>query len=140
VQPFQPEDEELVGLTVSWNVWDWGAQHKAVVEAETAKARAQIGAEALVDQVKLDVRRRWLDAKTAFDSLAAAATQQETAEEAYRLQQVRFDAGASTTTDVLDAETDVARARLAATVARYDYYLSTIALARAIGDLPGKGL
>jgi len=71
------------------------------------------------------------------DSLAAVATQLHTAEEAYRLQKVRFDAGASTASDVLDAETDVARARLAAGNARYDYFLALVALARAVGDLPG---
>jgi OMF family outer membrane factor len=136
VQPFQPENSELVGLRLSWNVWDWGATHQSVVEAEHAKASASITASALADQVRLDVRRRWLDAKAAYDSLAVAQTQQQTAEEAYRLQKVRFDAAASTTTDVLDAETDAARARLGFAVARYDYYLALFALARAVGDLP----
>jgi outer membrane protein TolC len=140
VQPFQPEDEELIGVRVSWNLWDWGATRNAVREAEAAQVKARVGAEAMVEQVKLDVRKKWLEAKTAYDSLAAAATQQQTAEEAYRLQQVRFDAGASTTTDVLDAETDVARARLAATVARYEYFVTMVALARAIGDLPQSSL
>jgi len=139
-QPLAPGDAELLGIRLSWDLWDWGTTQSGVREAEHAKARAQIGADAMVEQVKLDVRKRWLDAKTAFDSLAAAGTQQQTAEEAFRLQQVRFEAGASTTTDVLDAETDVAKARLAASVARYEYFLSMIALARAIGDLPGTSL
>jgi outer membrane protein len=139
-QTFLPANTELVGLRLSWNVWDWGATHKGVVEAEAAQARARLGAEAQIDQIKLEVRRRWLDAKTAFDSLAAAETQQKTAEEAHRLQQVRFDAGAATTTDVLDAEIDVARARLGFADARYDYFLATLALARAVGDLPNPAL
>lgn len=140
VQPFQPRNQEFLGLRLSWNVWDWGATHQAVREAEAAQSKAEIESESLVEVVKLDVRRRWLDAKAAFDSLAAAATQQQAAEEAYRLQKVRFDAGAATTTDVLDAETDVARARLAALVARYDYYLAMVSLARSIGDLPSTQL
>jgi OMF family outer membrane factor len=137
VQPFQPRDEEFVGLQLSWTAWDWGATHHAVVEAEHAQSRAAIGAEALADQVKLDVRRRWLEARTAYDSLAAAETQQQTAEEAHRLQRVKFEAAAATTTDVLDAEADAARGRLGFAIARYDYYLALVALARAVGDLPG---
>ena len=82
------------------------------------------------------MRRRWLAAKTAYDSLAAAQAGQQAAEEAYRLQKVKFEAAASTTTDVLDAETDVARARLSFALARYDYYLALVGLARAIGDVP----
>jgi outer membrane protein len=136
VQPFSPEDEEYVGLTASWNVWDWGATHDAVLEAERAQNRATITANATGDQVKLEVRQRWLEAKTQFDSLAVAQQQQQTAEEAYRLQKVKLDNAAATTTDVLDAETDVARARLALATARYDYYLALVSLARAVGDLP----
>jgi len=136
VQPFQPLNEEYVGLTANWNVWDWGATHDAVVEAEHAKSRASLQTTALADQIKLEVRRRWLEAKTQFDSLAVAQQQQQTAEEAYRLQKVKLDNAAATTTDVLDAETDVGRARLAFATARYDYYLALVALARSVGDLP----
>jgi outer membrane protein TolC len=136
-QPFQPEDEEFLGLQLSWNAWDWGATHHAIVEAEHAQRRAELGAGALAEQLKLEVRRRWLDARTAYDSLAVAQTQQQTAEEAHRLQKVKFEAAAATTTDVLDAETDVARARLGSAVARYGYYTTLVALARAVGDLPG---
>jgi outer membrane protein TolC len=136
VQPFQPEDEEYVGLTAQWNVWDWGATHDAVLEAERAQTKATLQSNALVDQVKLDVRRKWLDAKTQFDSLAVAEQQQTTAEEAYRLQKVKLDNAAATTTDVLDAQTDVVRARVAFATARFDYYLALVALARSVGDLP----
>ncbi|MEO8548716.1 MAG: TolC family protein [Kofleriaceae bacterium] len=136
VQPFQPLNEEYVGLTANWNVWDWGATHDAVLEAEHAKSRASLQSNALVDQIKLDVRRRWLEAKTQFDSLAVAQVEQQTAEEAYRLQKVKLDNAAATTTDVLDAETDVGRARLSLATARYDYYLALVALARSVGDLP----
>lgn len=138
VQPFQPEDAEYLAVRLSWNVWDWGATHQGVLEAERAQSRATIAERAMLDQVRLDVRKKWLDAKTAFDSLAVATTQQQTAEEAYRLQKVKFDAGAATTTDVLDAETDAARARLVLAVARYDYYLAMVALARSVGDMPGS--
>ncbi|CAN5579261.1 TolC family protein [soil metagenome] len=136
VQPFQPANEEYVGLTAAWNVWDWGATHDAVLQAESSKTRAEIMTIGLVEQVKLDVRRRWLETRTQFDSLAVAEQQQQTAEEAYRLQKVKLDNAAATTTDVLDAETDVARARLAFATARYDYYLALVGLARSVGDLP----
>src|SRR6185503_3391898 len=91
VQPFEPENEYFIGLTAQWNVWNWGSTQDLYNSAKADRARAQTQAFALVDQVKLDVRNRWLDAKTAFDSLAVAQTQQQTAEEALRLQKVRFD-------------------------------------------------
>jgi outer membrane protein len=136
VQPFEPKDEEFIGLTATWNVWNWGATQDQYDSAKADSARARTASFALVDQVKLDVRIHWLDAKTAYDSLAVAQTQQQTAEEALRLQKVRFDNAAATTTDVLDAQTDAARARLAFATARYDYYRALVALARSVGDLP----
>jgi outer membrane protein TolC len=137
--PFQPDNAAFVGLTVQWNVWDWGVTGNQVAEAKHDERVVKITHDDMVEQIRLEVRKRWLDAKSGLDSLAAADTQLQTAEEAYRLQQVRFDAGAATTTDVLDAETDLARARLAAASARYDYLLARIELARAMGDLPATG-
>jgi len=136
VQPFQPEDEEYVGLTAQWNVWDWGSTYHGITEANHQVSRAELALQALPDLVKAEVRERWLDAKVKFDSLAVAQVQQQTAEEAYRLQKVKLDNAAATTTDVIDAETDVARARLALADARYDYYLALVGLARSVGDLP----
>lgn len=139
VEPFQPANEEYVGLTLNWNLWDWGATRDNVTEAEHTRTSARLTSEALGDKVRLDVRRRWLEAKASLDNLANAQIQLQTAEEAYRLQHVKFENGVATTTDVLDAETDVARARLQAALARYDYYLGLVGLSRAIGDVPAVG-
>jgi len=117
-------------------VWNWGATQDTYSSAKADNEHAITAAAGLLDQVKLDVRNRWLDAKTAYDSLAVAQTQQQTAEEALRLQKVRFDNAAATTTDVLDAQTDAARARLSFATARYDYYRALVGLARSVGDLP----
>lgn len=136
LEPFQPANEEYVGLQVNWKVWDWGSIWGEVKEAKSNHSRAQLAADALVDHVRLDVRQKWLDAKAGFDNLASAQLQLQAAEEAYRLQHVKYENGAATTTDVIDSETDVARARLQSSLARYDYYLALVALARSVGDLP----
>ena len=58
------------------------------------------------------------------------------AEEAFRIQRERFNEGALSATDLLDAETEVARSRLGYANARYEYYIALVALARATGQLP----
>jgi OMF family outer membrane factor len=139
VDPFQPKNEEWLGLTANWAVWDWGSTHAQVKQAESAKTRAELQQGALVDQVKLDMRRRYLEAKTQFDSIAVAQTQQDSAQAAYDLQKTRLENGVATTTDVLDSETELAKAKLQLANARYDYYLALVALARSVGDLPQQG-
>jgi outer membrane protein len=133
---FQPKNAYFVGGTLSWDVWDWGKNWGGVKEAEHKAAQAVIGQDMLRDQIAFDVQRRLLETRTAFQTLAVARTAQEAAEEAHRIQSVRYAAGAATTTDVLDAETDVTRARSGYAQARYDYYLSQAGLARALGQLP----
>jgi outer membrane protein TolC len=136
LEPFQPANEEYLGLQLQWRVWDWGGIRNEYKEAVAHENAAKISAVSLADHVTLEVSTRWLDAQAGFKNLATAQTQLQTAEEAYRLQKVKFENGAATTTDVLDAESDVARARLQSALARYDYYLVLIGLARAMGDLP----
>ncbi len=136
LEPFQPANEEYVGLQVQWKVWDWGSIWGEVKEAKANQTRAQLAADTLADHVRLEIRQHWLDAKAGYDNLASAKTQLETAEEAYRLQHVKYENGAATTTDVINAETEVVRARVQSAVARYDYYLALISLARSVGDLP----
>lgn len=138
-KPFQPTNEEWLGLTANWAVWDWGSTTAQVKQAQSAKTRAEIQQGALVDQVKLDMRRRYLEAKTQFDSIAVAQTQQDSAQAAYDLQKTRLENGVATTTDVLDSETELAKAKLSLANARYDYYLALVALARSVGDLPQQG-
>lgn len=136
LQPFQPANAEYIGLQIQWRVWDWGAIRDEYKEAKAHENAARISADSLADHVKLEVRTKWLDAQAAYKNLASAQTQLQSAEEAYRLQKVKFENGAATTTDVLDSESDVARARLQSALVRYDYYLALIGLARAVGDVP----
>jgi outer membrane protein TolC len=137
---FQPKDAWFVGATLSWDIWDWGKRWSSVKEAEARANQAAIGRKTLGDQIAFDARRRLIEARTAYDSVGLAQTGLQAAEEAYRIQSVRYAEGAATTTDLIDAETDVARARSSYAQSRYDYYLAQAALARAVGRMPNTVL
>jgi outer membrane protein len=133
---FQPKNAWFVGATLTWDLWDWGKNWNAVREAGARANQAAIGRRALGEQVVFDAQRRLIETRTAFDSLGLARSALEAAEEAYRIQSVRYAEGAATTTDVIDAEADVSRARNSHAQSRYDYYLAQAALARAVGRMP----
>jgi outer membrane protein len=135
---FSTKDSAFVGVTLQWDLWDWGKTRASVSEAAARERQARIGLDAAADGIVFDVRRRYLEARTAHETLAVAKSALTASEEAYRITSVRFKEGAATTTDVLDAETDVARARTGYTVARYDYFIARAGLARAIGELPAR--
>jgi outer membrane protein TolC len=133
---FAQKDAWFVGVTLSWTVFEWGRTVAAVDEAAARAQQARIGLEVARDAVAFDARRRADEATTAYESLTSARSALAAAEEAYRLQTIRNEGGEATTTEVLDAETEVARARTGYVMARYDYFLSLVALARAVGDAP----
>jgi outer membrane protein len=133
---FQPKNALFVGATLSWDVWDWGKRWSGVKEAEAKANQAAIARRVQGEQVAFDAGRRLIETRTAFDTLALASSGLAAAEEAYRIQSVRYAEGAATTTDLIDAETDVFRARSSHAQSRYDYYLAQAALARAVGRMP----
>lgn len=137
--PFQPKDAWYVGLTLNWDVWDWGKNVNDIRAAEAGRQQALIGKTVIRDQIAVEVRRRVLETKTAYETLDVAQLALGAAEEANRIQSVRFKEGAATTTDVIDAESEVSRARNGYAQARYDYFLAQASLARAIGQMPGSG-
>lgn len=133
---FQPENAWFGGLTLQWNVWDWGKTGGQVDEAAARQRQAVLALGAQTDQIIFEVRRRYIEAVAAREAIGVAGTGLTAAEEAYRITSVQFEAGAATTTDLLDSETELARARSNAAIARYDYIITLATLARAIGELP----
>ncbi len=126
----------FVGLNLSWTVWDWLSTWNAYRASGFQADQADLSASRLGDQVRLEVRRREREARAAYDSLAVALAQLTASEEAFRIQEVRFREGATTTTELLQSETELAQARIGQATARHSYFLQLAALAQAIGQLP----
>jgi outer membrane protein len=136
--PFQPKNAWFVGGTLSWDLWDWGKTWNGVKEADAKMRQAEFAASSQRDQLAFDARRRVQEARAAFESVGLSRSSLAASEEAYRIQNVRYQQGAATTTDVLDAELGVLRARTDYSNSRFNYYLAQAAVARAAGQMPGE--
>jgi outer membrane protein TolC len=136
--PFMPKSAFFAGLTLEWNLWDWGQNWNKVKAAEADARRAQLQSKQVADNISLETRTRLREADASFESLKVAEVGSKAAEEAFRIQSVRFEEGATTTTELLEAETDVTRARLGLNQARYAYFISLTRLARAAGLTPSE--
>lgn len=133
---FQPKNSFFAGATLEYTLWDWGRTWDQYQEAKVREEQAQLGARGVSDMIDFDVERRVVDAQAAHEMLGVAKSGLVAAEEAQRIQTARFEQGAATTTDVLDAETDLLRARSGMANARYEYFIAQAALSRALGRLP----
>lgn len=134
--PFQPETSWYVGLVGSWDVWDWGKNYRLYKEAGIRAEQAGMAADRARDRARLEARKQARDASAAFQALAVARAGQAAADEAFRIQSVRFGEGDTTTTDLLQAETERAQAHVAVAAARHAYFVQLALLAQATGQRP----
>ncbi len=126
-------DTWSVAATLSVIAFDGGR-----TAAATAEKRAQ--AEALRQQVvdrerriRLEVTSRLLEIRTAQAAVSLAARSLEAARENVRVNQDRYRAGVSLSSELLDAETQLLRAGLDQTEATTQLLVAQASLERAVG-------
>jgi outer membrane protein TolC len=129
-------DSAYVGVALDWNLWDWGRRAAEVEASQAAERQARRAQAALGDQIAVDTRARWQDARLARTTLEVADRRLAAAAEARRIQAARFAQGAATTIEVLDAETALASAQAEAAIGRYQYLVAWMGLSREVGSLP----
>jgi outer membrane protein len=137
---FAQVDSAYVGLTASWDVWDWGTTISGIHEADARLHQAILARKKLEDQVRVEARKAFVDADTAHEALDVARSAVSQAEENFRIVTKKFDNNAATSFDVVDAESLLTQARGQVEQALYDYLIAGAALQKATGAaLPGDG-
>ena len=136
---FTPPIDEF---RTSWNVsavlsWSpdgtWSASRvKERARAQEAEARAQ--REQLKDLIRIEVVSTEAAYRAAIESVRAAKRQVDAAEEAYAAKRRGFEVGVFDATEVIDAEVDVNRARLALIDAAAALRIRESALRTSIGE------
>jgi outer membrane protein len=132
---FQQADAAYVGLTASWDVWDWGTTIAGIAEADAKLQQARIARRKLEDGVRFEARQAFVNAATAREALGVARASVSQAEENYRIVAKKFDSSAATSFDIVDAEALLTQARGQVEQALYDYLIARAALQKATGEL-----
>lgn len=107
------------GISLTWNVFG-GLRQIGGVQRAQAKARAAelaVRDRALQNEVEIEAAQRALNASRERIGQTRAVVEQARA--SYRLRSDRFDQGLESTSDLLQAEAQLAESRLAALQARY---------------------
>jgi outer membrane protein len=131
---FQPKNALFFGGTLKWDIWDWGNKYYSLKTAAARTQQAEVGKRLWRDGVALQTKKAYLDLQQSDEALTVARAAITEAEENFRIEQKRFEANANTTTDVLDAQLALTRAKLSYTTSLYSYYIARAALQRAMGD------
>jgi len=126
-------DSYTVMGVVSWNLFDGLLTTSNVSEARANRNMAMHRLDQAKEDVEFEVRQAFYNMQEARQRIETAGAAVEEGEEALRIIQKRFGAGMSKTTDLLDAEAALVRARTNRLSALYDYNVAIAALKLAVG-------
>lgn len=129
------QDFSMVGVAVTWNLFDGGqARHRSAALSSASRA-AKSRVEDLRSIIELEVRQAWLDVQEAQARMRASSEAVAQAEENIRISRELYSAALGTNTQVLDAVTLQINALNNYDNAVLDESLSLLRLEHAVGAL-----
>lgn len=131
-------DSWYVMGVASWTFWEWG---KTKYRVDAGRSRENQNVELLHnlrDQVALEVQNAYLVLRESEKQVAVTRKAIEQAEENYRINEERYREQVATSTDVLDAQTLLTRAKSDHANALSEYNISLVRLERAMGIIYEK--
>lgn len=131
----QYEDQEdwYVMARANWDIWEWGRTKHKVDSDLSRKKQAMDELVAVEDQIALDVKSSYLFLKEAEKHIFVAKKAIEQAEENFRINEERYKEQVATSTDVIDAQTLLTRAKSDYYNALSDYNIALARLERSMG-------
>lgn len=124
-----------VMAVANWNFWEWG---KTKFRVDASKARENQATEAsreLSDRVALEIKNAHLMLQEAESQIAVSQKLIEQAEENFRISEERYKERVATSTEVLEAQTLLTKAKSEYANALGDYNINYAKLQRAMGNI-----
>jgi outer membrane protein TolC len=129
------DDAWMAGLSFRWNLFDGGRTRKQAASLERQAMAVGHSRSDLQTAITLQVRKAWNDRREAEHRSGVAAAAVEQAAENLRVVRNRYEAGASTNAEVLDAEALRVQALGNRDDSHYGQAIARLRLARAVGLL-----
>jgi len=130
---FQDAESWSVLAVANWNFWEWG---RTKYRVDAGKSRESQSADALSivrDRITLEVKNSYLQLREAEKRIAVAGQAITQAEENFRINQERYKEQVATTTEVIDAQTLLTRAKSDYFNALSDFNIARSRLERSMG-------
>lgn len=123
------------GGSLRWNIFDGDAAKARIAEAASQTKAATAQRDQLQQGVRLQLRRALADRTAAAERVTVAQAAVAQAEESLRIIKNRYEAGLTTVTELLRAETALLDARTRHLAAIHDQRLAAVALELNAGTL-----
>ena len=128
-------DYWTVQALATFTLWNWGNTFFKVGENKVKVIQAEDSKTQLIDSITLEVKNDYLNMKVAEKNLSVAEKSIEQAEENLRMNEERYKYQVATQTDVLDAVTLLAQARVNYYGALSEFNVAKAQLERSMGRM-----
>jgi outer membrane protein len=132
------EGNWVANFMMSYDLFSGGAKQAEMARLRSTKTKVRLEREKAVDDVRLQVKKYYLDTINAREKIRVAQGTIDQAEENLRINRIKYAEGVGTATDVTDAIALLTLSRTNYFRALYDYYRSEAGYLYAMGkDLQG---
>jgi outer membrane protein len=124
-----------IGASATFTIWNWGNTAFKVGENKVRVTQAEDSKNQIMDSITLEVRNDYLNMQVAEKNIGTAEKAIEQAEENLRMNEERYKYQVATQTDVVNAVTLLAQARVNYYGALSDFNVAKAQLDRAMGRM-----
>ncbi len=119
-----------------WTFFEWGKTRAKVNKVDHDKRELEERIKEIEDSIKLEIKKAWLNLNVAEKNIETAKTSLGRANENWRITNLGYKQQVTTSTEVLDARTDLTQADTNYYQALYGYLSAKARLDRATGKGP----
>ncbi len=136
---YENDHNAALMIKATWTLFDANKTRAKVARAQSAQRAYEATIRQAEDGVRLEIKSAWLNLDVAEKNIDLSRAALAQAEENLRITRLGYRQEAATSTEVLDARTDLTRAKTNYYQALYGYLDALAALERAIGQGPATG-
>ncbi len=129
----QFDDSWDVGISLNWDLWNWGHTSSQSDQAEELKLQTETNLLQLTESIETEVTREYLNYTKSIKKVEVARKSVEQATENYRLTNEKYNSQVASSSDLIDAQTYQLEAETNLVSAIVSFHISKAKLERAAG-------
>jgi outer membrane protein len=133
--PYRSMENWFLMARADWTFWEWGKTKNQVDSRQARQNQATSMLAYEKDKVAFEVQAAYLLVRESEKQVFVARKSIDQAEENFRINNERYNEQVATSTDVLDAQTLLTKAKSDYFTALGDYYINQARLERAMGEI-----
>lgn len=123
----------MVGVGMKWNIWDWWKTSSNATIAEEQHFQIDVANKMLKEKIEIEVYSNFLSLQSEASKIELNKLRVESARENFRIINDKFNSEVATSTELSEASTLLAEAKIKLITSSINYKLARIKLEQSIG-------